>query len=603
MEGENAMGGRFGSSRDVGAAVALALLLIALGGSLLASVPGLAASGPVVGAVAAVAGWVLLGLAALVMNRPTWGFFAAAAVAGGLIAVVRLALFVVNATDAPSAPAVAQVLLGLLVVGVAGGQRFLPQRAVRLRGGFPVAVGALSMLGATAVLAVPTASDSTGHEHAPASSAQATGAGPGELAAELHSRGGATGSGRHGHDPGGSHSHDGDGEHSDDHGGHADGSTEHSHAPGSGHVHDPLDPGHVHDPLDPGHVHDPLDPGHGHSGFGPNAIAIDYGPADRCDIGFNPVSYYRDATIAGVDFINGPTPQELNAPHTMSEVEAAKLVQQLADGSDEAYFEWLRGGHQHGPASAASAGHDAHFGPQAWKAMTDPAQCALLAEQLRIARSVALSYPTARDAERAGYQRTTPYVIGIAAHYVKDSLIDAVFDPAQPEMLLYDGNGPDARIVGLSYEIYHEADTEPSVGFAGRNDRYHRHTTLCMKDGVTIGDSTMTKEQCEALGGKIFDGRYYWMSHAWVVPGCESPWGVFSQVNPLLDLQLGNASGFTTGCAASSVRHRYNLAPAVRDATLTAGVPVFVPQVSVTCVSGVRAARRRCLRSRGKGNQ
>jgi hypothetical protein len=301
------------------------------------------------------------------------------------------------------------------------------------------------------------------------------------------------------------------------------------------------------------------------------------------------VSYYRDATIAGVDFINGPTPEELNAPHSMSEVDAARLVQRLADGSDAAYFEWLQGGHSHGGASGG--GHDPHLGPQAWKAITDPAVCAQLAAQLQTARSVALSYPTAKDAERAGYKRTTPYVIGIAAHYVKDSLVDGTFDVAQPEMLLYDGNGPNARIVGLSYELYHEADTEPTVGFAGRNDRYHRHTTLCMKDGVTIGDSTMTKEQCEALGGEIFDGRYYWMSHAWVVPGCESPWGVFSQINPLLDMQLGNESGSSSGCAASSVRHRFNLAPAVRGATFTAGLPLFLAPLLLMFSVMVRRSR------------
>ena len=48
------------------------------------------------------------------------------------------------------------------------------------------------------------------------------------------------------------------------------------------------------------------------------------------------------------------------------------------------------------------------------------------------------------------------------------------------------------------------------------------------------------------------------MSHAWVVPGCESPWGVFSAASPLLDDALG-AENNGPGCAGSSVRDRYDL--------------------------------------------
>ena len=34
------------------------------------------------------------------------------------------------------------------------------------------------------------------------------------------------------------------------------------------------------------------------------------------------------------------------------------------------------------------------------------------------------------------------------------------------------------------------------------------------------------------MGGKKAEGGNGWMSHAWVVPGCESPWGVFSGATP-----------------------------------------------------------------------
>jgi hypothetical protein len=57
------------------------------------------------------------------------------------------------------------------------------------------------------------------------------------------------------------------------------------------------------------------------------------------------------------------------------------------------------------------------------------------------------------------------------------------------------------------------------------------------------------------------------MSHAWVVPGCESPWGVFSGATPLLDGQLGEQSGKNGGaCAGSKARARYDLSPGTAPA-------------------------------------
>jgi hypothetical protein len=41
----------------------------------------------------------------------------------------------------------------------------------------------------------------------------------------------------------------------------------------------------------------------------------------------------------------------------------------------------------------------------------------------------------------------------------------------------------------------------------------------------------VTKTQCDALGG-VFTAKTVWMVHAWVVPGWESPLGVFSHNNP-----------------------------------------------------------------------
>ncbi len=148
-----------------------------------------------------------------------------------------------------------------------------------------------------------------------------------------------------------------------------------------------------------------------------------------------------------------------------------------------------------------------------------------LAAQLSEARTTAMKYPTVADALAAGYVKITDYVPLIGAHYVNWKLMDGTFDVTQPEMLLYDGTDPKSSVVGLSYYMF--SDTQPSP-FAGPNDHWHQHIGLCLKDGVVIGGESMPAAQCTALGGAKAGAGNGWMVHAWVVPGWESPQGVFS---------------------------------------------------------------------------
>lgn len=326
----------------------------------------------------------------------------------------------------------------------------------------------------------------------------------------------------------------------------------------------------------------------------------------RCDEGFNPRSYWEEARALGVDTYSGgamaphaetdpvelassdplggrgsPGLDRLVSATSMSgggENAASELVVALSEASGDDYRAWLRwmtatgsagGGHEHGGSTATAAapddneGHGGHAGPQPWVAMVDDRDCIRLARELEVARDTALMYPTAADAMAAGWVRVTPYVPGIGAHYMNFRLVDGVFDVEEPEMILYDGNGPEARVVGLSYYVLHSGDAEPTQGFTGPNDHFHRHVGLCTKPGAgVIGDSTMSAEDCASLGGFKSNNRRGWMNHAWVVPGCESPWGVFSGASPLLDRSLGEASGTDDGgCAGSGVKRRYDLRP------------------------------------------
>jgi hypothetical protein len=183
-----------------------------------------------------------------------------------------------------------------------------------------------------------------------------------------------------------------------------------------------------------------------------------------------------------------------------------------------------------GAEPGTASGHG-HSGVSPHEFIADRATRDLLGAQLATARQTALSFPTAADAQAAGYHQSTPYVPRIGAHWLKASALGNGFDPGEPEMLLYDGNGLDARIVGLSYLGLTNPETPPD-GFAGPNDPWHQHIGLCLKGTRVIGDVDTTEEQCRERGGRKSALDDLWMAHAWVVPGWESPWGTFSAEHP-----------------------------------------------------------------------
>jgi hypothetical protein len=165
-----------------------------------------------------------------------------------------------------------------------------------------------------------------------------------------------------------------------------------------------------------------------------------------------------------------------------------------------------------------------------------------LEQQMIAAREVIAKYPTVKEAEAGGYHMSTPYVPCIGAHYTNIALVPK-FDPAAPSELLYDGTTPDARIVGLSYLVYHPGG--PPEGFAGANDHWHQHNAnggLCFKGGTVVGGEAMSREDCTAIGGQKRELTDIWMAHAWVVPGFECSWGVFSGECPELGGRVGGTA-------------------------------------------------------------
>ncbi len=167
----------------------------------------------------------------------------------------------------------------------------------------------------------------------------------------------------------------------------------------------------------------------------------------------------------------------------------------------------------------------------------DPATRTLLAQQLVTARETAMRYPTVADAEAAGYRLVAGFGPGSGAHYIGGPLTGpGPFDPSSPQSLIYAGTNPTSQMVGLMY--FGLGDTAPE-GFAGPNDHWHRHSSVCTTftngklDVPFPPDADVTQEQCASVGGNYMQTTG-WMVHAWVVPGWESPSGVFSHENPNL---------------------------------------------------------------------
>lgn len=170
-----------------------------------------------------------------------------------------------------------------------------------------------------------------------------------------------------------------------------------------------------------------------------------------------------------------------------------------------------------------------------------------LSRQLALARDTALRYPTVADAEAAGLHRAGPFAPGLGAHYVdyangagsRDGVMtdDAI---GKPVAWIYDGTHPDSRVAGLFYG----SSVKDPPGFAGPNDTWHVHHDVCIKASATGIDAPLgadhdaTKQQCDAVGGNLMKQTQY-LLHVWVVPGYESPEGVYAHLSSAMTCDDG----------------------------------------------------------------
>lgn len=145
--------------------------------------------------------------------------------------------------------------------------------------------------------------------------------------------------------------------------------------------------------------------------------------------------------------------------------------------------------------------------------------------QLALATGAVAGLDTPAEAAAAGYTQASRELPGIGSHWVNWALIDKPFDPARPAMLLYATLRGTQKLVGYSYFV--KSDTEPK-GFAGQNDMWHQHGSLCLLNGWLVGEG-IEKSECP---GTWLYGSKLWMMHAWVSPVFVNPWGIFGMMNP-----------------------------------------------------------------------
>jgi hypothetical protein len=162
-------------------------------------------------------------------------------------------------------------------------------------------------------------------------------------------------------------------------------------------------------------------------------------------------------------------------------------------------------------------------------ALDDTTQ-SLLDEQLACAARAAEAVRTVDAAEAAGYVQSSTPTAGIGMHFTNWAAVDAPFDPARPSQLLFAArrHGQPPQLVGFSYWV--RSDVEPA-GFAGPDDRWHRHVGLCFVDGWLREQALASSDGC---GGQWVEGSDIWMVHAWVVDGVPNRWGTFADINPAL---------------------------------------------------------------------
>jgi hypothetical protein len=216
------------------------------------------------------------------------------------------------------------------------------------------------------------------------------------------------------------------------------------------------------------------------------------------------------------------SPSTAEHAHNHGDTSAAGTAAHVHDHSEIASSSSSASGHQHSESTIA---YDQL--PPATKAQVDD-----------VIATWGHRYATAADAMKDGWFKATRSLYGIGAHYVRSNILNAStpFDPMRPNILLFDGEGPDAKFAGVSYLV---AGTAPK-GFVGPYDSWHTHQSVCVKGGTIVslnepGSPVWYSEpECVAAGGAVLPLASDEMLHVWIGPDYIKGAPIFAHDHPKL---------------------------------------------------------------------
>jgi hypothetical protein len=137
------------------------------------------------------------------------------------------------------------------------------------------------------------------------------------------------------------------------------------------------------------------------------------------------------------------------------------------------------------------------------------------------------AYKTRGAAKAAGSAQLVQHVNGLGTH---DSIMGFTTPgpvTGPPMFLQYAGEGDNAPLAGLSWFVIN-GSAQPPAGFAGDNDWWHSHATLCYSAAGKVVGNEISDEECTKRQGRNLRLPGVWMSHAWIIPGWENLYDVFS---------------------------------------------------------------------------
>jgi hypothetical protein len=161
------------------------------------------------------------------------------------------------------------------------------------------------------------------------------------------------------------------------------------------------------------------------------------------------------------------------------------------------------------------------------------ADCKKNAQLFDKALAFAMKYPTKGTA--SAMPEAVQFVKGLGTH----NMTGTIGGPSgNPFFLQYDGEAASAPLGGMSWFTF--SASGPPPGFAGNNDFWHSHASLCytaksgLKDalpgapGFGVAANEISDAECKERGGVNMKLPGIWMAHAWIVPGYEHQYDVFS---------------------------------------------------------------------------